>query len=83
MGNYEFDCPSDVAVDSDGNIYVSDFNFGTRVQQYDSSLTYVQTFGVTGVPYLTDENHYNRPSGIAFDDLDNMYISYMKLLIIV
>ena len=60
----QFENPSDVAVDSSNNLYVADF-VNCRVQQFNSSLVYQRTYGVTGVPYLTDNSHFNSPSGVA------------------
>jgi hypothetical protein len=72
-GDYEFNSPRDVAVDSAGKLYVADtFNF--RVQQYDSSLVYQHTFGSTAVPYLTDGYHYNFPTDVAVDSSGNVAI---------
>ncbi len=62
--NTQFNFPADVVVDLAGNIYVADQN-NHRMQQFDSSLNYVRTYGTTGVPYVTDSYHYNRPIGIA------------------
>ena len=56
--------PLDVTVDGASNIYIADYG-NARVQQYNGALTYVRTFGVTGVPYLTDAFHWNTPSGLA------------------
>lgn len=50
-------CAEDVAVDGDGNIYITEGG-RSRVQQYDSSRNYVRTYGVTDVPYLTDGEHF-------------------------
>jgi streptogramin lyase len=75
--NDQFKDPSDVAVDAMGYLYVADF-VNTRVQQYsksESNFTYSRTYGVTGVPYITDEEHYNRPTGIAVDGDGSIYIT--------
>ena len=49
-----------------------------RVQQFNSSLTYVRTYGTTGVPYLTDNLHYNNPSGLAVAPDGSIYITEAK-----
>lgn len=72
-GNYQFDWPSDVVLDASGNLYVAD-RMNHRVQKYNSSLAYVRTFGVTGVPYLTDGYHYNQPNKVAVDASGNLAI---------
>ncbi|KAA3665064.1 MAG: hypothetical protein DWQ04_02495 [Chloroflexi bacterium] len=59
-GNNQFQWPIGVAVDSSGTIYVADIG-NDRVQVFNSSYAYVRTMGVTGVPYITDENHYYLP----------------------
>ena len=66
--------PADVAVDAAGNIYVADW-LNAHVQQFNSSLTYVRTYGATGVPYLTDNLHYNTPSGLAVASDGSIYVT--------
>ena len=63
-GNSQFWEPTDVAVDTLGNLYVADF-VNTRVQQFDNNRSYLRTYGVARVPYLTDDYHYNNPIGVA------------------
>lgn len=65
--------PSDVDTDASGNLYVAD-NGNARVVQYDSSQAYTRTYGVKGVPYLTDASHFNRPSGVAVGPQGNIYL---------
>ena len=70
-----FSYTSDVAVDSDGNLYVAEPWTGeSRVQQFDSNLNYVRTYGTTGVPYLTDGSHYNWPMGLAVVPDGSVYV---------
>jgi sugar lactone lactonase YvrE len=71
--DYSLNWPGDVAVDTAGNIYVADELY-CRVQKFNSNLEYVRTFGTTGVPYLTDEKHYNLPVAVAVDDSGNIGI---------
>jgi tripartite motif-containing protein 71 len=65
--------PFDVAVDASGNLYVTQHNAG-QVRQYDSSLILQRYYGTENVPYLTDNYHYNRPSGVAIGADDSIYI---------
>lgn len=54
---------ADVAVDSEGNVYVVDANM--RVLVFNNSFNYVRSVGTASVPYLTDANHFNAPHRIA------------------
>ena len=71
--NGQFWEPTDVAVDTLGNLYVADF-VNTRVQQFDKNRTYLRTYGVARVPYLTDDYHYNNPIGVAAAADGSLYI---------
>ena len=63
-----------MAVDTLGNLYVADF-VNTRVQQFDKNRTYLRTYGVARVPYLTDDYHYNNPIGVAAAADGSLYIA--------
>jgi len=73
-GSYEFNYPTDVAVDGGGRIYVADF-YNHRVQQFSGALVYQRTFGTSGVPYLTDGEHFNNPSGVAVSNGGDIYVT--------
>jgi sugar lactone lactonase YvrE/PKD repeat protein len=72
-GDYQFRTPTDVAVDTAGNLYVADV-YNNRVQQYNSGWQYVRTYGTTGFPYVTDGYHYNYPTGVAVASDGSIYI---------
>jgi uncharacterized protein YjiK len=72
-GDYEFAYPTDVAVDSADRIYVADKD-NKRVQQFNSSHTYLRTYGTTGVSYVTDGYHYYTPPGVAVAGDGSIYI---------
>jgi streptogramin lyase len=76
-GNNQFKGPSDVAIDASGYLYVADF-VNIRVQQFvqnGGAWEYVRTFGVTGVPYITDGAHFYRPSGVAVSNDGSIYLT--------
>jgi hypothetical protein len=72
--NAHFGWPADVAVDSSGNVYVSDWD-NHRVQKFNSAGEWVSTIGVTRVPYVTDAAHLNRPWGIAAAPDGSIYVT--------
>ncbi len=47
-GPGEFDLPTDVAFDNDGNIYVSEYGENNRVQVFDKDFKFLREFGKTG-----------------------------------
>jgi uncharacterized protein YjiK len=66
---------TDVAVDSEGHIYVSDWT-NHVVREYDSSGTLIDNFvGVVDTPYVTDNSHLNSPYGVAVDSVGSLYVT--------
>ena len=61
----QFDRPSDIAIASNGDVYVVDFS-NNRVQVFDQSMQYKREFG-GGI--------LNRPYKVAIDTLGNAYVS--------
>ena len=52
-GNGEFDCPCNLAVSTNGDVYVADFN-NNRIQILDSSLHYLRTLTEQSIPHPHD-----------------------------
>jgi hypothetical protein len=74
-GNYGLSEPFDVAIDESNYLYVADFG-NTRVQKYELSLfSYQGTFGTTGVAYVTDDYHFNRPYGVYVIGDGSIYLT--------
>lgn len=66
----ELNNPSGVAIDSQGNVYVSD-TFNHRVQKFDSSGNFVMKFGEYGM----GDGQFSSNSGITVDSLGNIYVA--------
>ena len=67
-GNFSF--PTNVAVDSDGNVYVSD-TFNDRVEIFDADGNFVRTFGKAG----DGPGYFARPKGIAVDSDNHVWVA--------
>jgi tripartite motif-containing protein 71 len=68
-GPGQFKEPQDVATDSQGNFYVSDFS-GHRVQKFDSRGTPLASIGKEG----KDDGDFEQPSGLFVDAQGNIYV---------
>jgi len=62
--------PTDVAWDSDGNIYISDGYINSRVAKYDRNGDWVRSWGEPG----TGPGQFNLPHAIAVDRNNNVYV---------
>jgi len=72
-GPYQFKAPTDVDVDSSGNIFVADTG-NHRVAVYDQSGAYQYVLGETGVN-ASDAFHLNGPAGVKLGGDDKLYIA--------
>jgi len=66
-GNLYF--PTFVAVDSTGNIYVSD-TMNSRVVKFDPEGNFLMTFGKRGDQF----GEFDKPKGVALDTFGNLYV---------
>ena len=69
-GEGEFELPRDIAVDSDGNAYVADYD-NNRIQKFDSSADYVGEWGAEG----PEEGQFNLPCSVAVDSAGYVYVA--------
>jgi DNA-binding beta-propeller fold protein YncE len=63
----EFHCPTGIAVDALGNVYVTD---GCRVQKFAADASFVKAWGVFG----SGEAQFIFPNGVAVDAAQNVYV---------
>lgn len=71
--NDHFNLVADVAVDSVGNVYVSDRS-NHRIQKFNSSGVYLETIGEALVPYSTTGTYFNHPVGVTVDPEGSVYV---------
>ncbi len=70
----DLEWPTSVALDSSGDVYVSDF-YDYTILKFQSNGSYVGTFvGTHGLPYQTDDAHFNGPYGVDVDSSGNIYV---------
>jgi DNA-binding beta-propeller fold protein YncE len=66
----DFAAPQDVAVDSDGNVYVTD-TLNNRVETFDADGNFISTFGKNG----DGPGYFTRPKGIAIDSDGHIWVA--------
>jgi DNA-binding beta-propeller fold protein YncE len=70
IGKGEFDSPSGMAVDPNGNILVADTGNG-RIEKFSPSGVFITTLGTKG----TGQGQLGAPNGLAIDQAGNLYIA--------
>jgi len=70
IGDGQFNFPEGMAVDSGGNIYVSD-RFNHRIQKFSSSGVFLAKWGSQG----SSDGQFKFPEGVAVDSAGNVYVS--------
>lgn len=66
----QFARPTGVAVDQDGNVYVSD-TFNDRIEVFDAEGKFIRTFGKAG----DGPGYFARPKGIAIDSDGHVWVA--------
>ena len=66
----QFDSPTGIAVDANGNILVADTNNG-RIQKFSPTGTFLSTIGSKG----SGHGQLGEPNGIAIDRAGNIYVA--------
>ena len=69
-GKGEFDLPSGIAVDANGNVLVADTNNG-RIEKFSPTGTFLSILGSKG----TGQGQLAGPNGIAVDRTGNIYVA--------
>jgi|GEM_PF-1854001 len=69
LGNGQFNVPMYIAVDVNGNIYVSDTG-NNRIQKFTNNGIYVTQWGTLG----TGSGQFSYPQGITIDATGNVYV---------
>jgi Caspase domain/Pentapeptide repeats (8 copies)/NHL repeat len=69
-GDGQFNMPAGVAVDSSGNVYVTDFG-NDRIQKFNSNGAFITKWGSPGKA----DGQFNCPVGVAVDSSGNVYMA--------
>ena len=70
-GEGEFGFLTDVAEDSQGNLYVSEYGDFDRIQKFSPAGKYLCSLGSHG----TETSEFLRPQGLAIDDQDRLWVA--------
>ncbi|MCP4247075.1 MAG: 6-bladed beta-propeller [bacterium] len=70
-GPGQFQLPTDVAVDAEGYIYVSEYNGNDRITKWSPDLSWVAAIGEEPV----DGRRLTRPAGIDIDDEQTLWVA--------
>lgn len=68
-GNGQFIWPAGIALDSQGNVYISD-EWLNRVSVFSKDGDFLESWGSPG----SEPGQVNKPSGLAFDSQDDLYL---------
>src|SRR6476620_11156676 len=70
IGRGQFDSPTGIAVDGNGNILVADTNNG-RIEKFSATGTFLSILGTKG----SGQGQLRAPNGIAVDGTDKIYVA--------
>lgn len=68
-----FNQPTDIAWDADGNIFVTDAYVNNRVAKFTSTGRFITSWGSTG----SESGQFDKPTSIAVDAEGNVYVADM------
>jgi tripartite motif-containing protein 71 len=69
-GDGQFSMPAEIAIDSSGNVYISDQD-NNRIQKFDMNGIFLRTWGTGG----NGDGQFSAPQGIGIDSSNNVYVA--------